>query len=67
MIDYLINLETNALITIACIALIVGMVAGLAAVAAVFEWMDRRSDPSTALRDREREKVRKGDPTSDLF
>jgi len=43
MKEFIINLDTNALITIACIALIVGMVSGLYLVAAVFEWMDRRS------------------------
>lgn len=42
MKEFILNLDTNAIITIACIALIVGMVAGLYVVAAVFNWMDRR-------------------------
>jgi hypothetical protein len=63
MIEYLINLDTNALITIACIALIVGMVAGLAVVAAVFEWMDRRSETG----DRKTENGDGKTETGDLF
>ena len=43
MKEFIANLDTNAIITIACIALIVGMVAGLYVVALVFDWMDRRS------------------------